>query len=337
MTASIALNVLGAQIAISADCEAAELMAHVRADFGLYEAPAAALDESIPTAQIRVHPGSVWHEAGPGRLPPEALLCSYDPVRSFQWWQKGATNYEMWGEEALIVSDRDEDSDIFCREAFSSYPLVRAEIVRCLRNRLNARDAVLFHAGLAAARDGQKAVMIPGVKSQGKTSTVLWLVEAGLGLHSDEIVLCAPSPQGYRFCGVPRRFALTDSAIQEFFPQYSAALASPTVLAPFTGEEKRVFHVGQAHPTRPPALCPVTMLIRPQLWRSMDSEIQPLASDEVQHVLYGSCEFNRIRFDTLEKLTHALAAGMQGYRLMIGQDSRKNFAVLKAHLEQHGF
>jgi hypothetical protein len=333
---SIALNVLGARVAISSDSESADLMAHVRADFGLYEVPAARPDLPAPAAHIRVHQKSGWSEIELCQLPPDALLCSYDPVRNFQWWQKGAINYEAWGQEALIVSDRDQDSDIFCREEISTYPLVRAEIVRCLRNRLNQQNMLLFHAGLAAARDGRQAVLIPGVKSQGKTSTVLWLVESGLALHSDEIVLCSPSPEAYRFCGVPRRFALTEAAIRQFFPQYGAALSAQTVLAPFTGEEKHVFHVGEAHPTRPPEFCAVTMLVRPQLWRSTESEIQPLAPDEVQRVLYGSCEFNHLRSNRLEQITRELADRIQGYRLMIGQDSRKNYSVLNAHLKRHG-
>lgn len=326
------INIAGACIQVQCDPPDQELFAHIRSDFGLFEKTHTQTETG---AHIRTFSGFNSPTPFVQKIPPSALLCSHDPIRDFQWWQQDSFNYELWADEALVISNRDECSSVYCRPNTPVYPLVRAEIVRCLRAQLNHRHKTLYHGGLASGRNGQGGVLVPGVKSQGKTSTVLWLVESGLQLQSDEMVLGWVEQNAYRFCGIPRRFALTEEAIQAYFPQYQVALASAPLVAPFNGEEKHLFHLGGTPPADLPTPCIASMIILPQLWRSMHSKIEPLTPDETQSVLYGSCEFNQTPLHELEKMTRHLATTIKGYRLLVGQDSRRNFETLRAHLAAH--
>jgi hypothetical protein len=337
MDVLVALDISGAKINIHSAVPDPALAGHVRADFGLYEAPEP--NGSTPAAQaasIQIYPEYGEQAYFRDMIPQGAQLCSEDSLRHFQWWQHEGFNYEIWGEKALIVSNRDQSSQVYCRPAVPGYSFVRAEIVRCLRAQLNHQGMILFHAGLAATPDGSRAVMIPGVKSQGKTSTVLWLGGSGFRLHSDEMGLYKPGEGDIECWGIPRRFALTAEAIRRFFPQHTYALQQPLMEAPFTDEKKHLFHLRGTHPTQPPKPSPVKYLIAPQLWRSAHSQVLPMDADEVQAVLYGSCEFNYFSKHELNRFTHRLSRQVEGYRLLIGSDSTVNFQTLRAHLEQLG-
>lgn len=333
----LSLDISGAKITIHSDTPDPALVHHVRADFGLYESQKLGGNSgSTQAAVIQIRPEYREHTHFKDLIPQGAQLCSENSLRNFQWWQQDGFNYEIWGEKALIISDRDEASQIFCRPAVSIYPFVRAEIVRCLRGQLNRQMALIFHAGLAATADGRCGVMVPGVKSQGKTSTVLWLVESGLQLHSDEMVLCKLGEENFECWGIPRRFALTAAAITRFFPQHAYALEQQLIEAPFTDDKKHLFHLRSVHPKFPPQPSPVKYLIAPQLWRSSHSEILPLEADEVQAALYGSCEFNRFSTHELNHFTYQFSRQVTGFRLMIGSNSVINFQTLSTHLKSLG-